>query len=92
MSLLKKLKMQENQSTNEEAKSDIQPIIEEKNWETPDFTFIPKGTHLWVQRGYYLICTSCGLSHAVFIGPNSIMVGFKDNEPVLKTRRELGMA
>ncbi len=84
--------MQENQSTNEEAKSDIQPIIEEKNWETPDFTFIPRGTHLWTQRGYYLICTSCGLSHAVFIGPNSIMVGIKDGEPVLKTRKELGMA
>lgn len=84
--------MQTDQSKNEEQKSDIQPIIEEKNWETPDFTFIPKGTHLWVQRGYYLICTSCGLSHAVFIGPNRIMVGIKDGDPVLKTRKELGMA
>ena len=81
-----------NEVPKNEEQSDIQPIIEEKNWETPDFTFIPKGTHLWIQRGYYLICTSCGLSHAVFIGPNSIMVGIKDGEPIIKTRKELGMA
>jgi hypothetical protein len=59
----------------------------------PDFTFTPQGTHIWRQSGYYLVCKSCDIEHAVYIGANKIMVGLQeDGSPILKTRRELGMA
>ena len=53
----------------------------------PDFSFIPKGRHLWRQQGYYLICHSCNLHHAVFIGMDKIMVGeTSEGEPILHKR------
>ena len=53
----------------------------------PDFSFIPKGRHLWRQQGYYIICHSCDLSHAVFIGSKKIMVGENEKgEPIFKVR------
>ena len=53
----------------------------------PDFSFIPKGRHLWKQQGYYIICHSCDLSHAVFIGSKKIMVGENEKgEPIFKVR------
>lgn len=84
--------MQQDQSTNEEQKSDIQPIIEERNWETPDFTFIPKGNHLYRQEGPYLICKSCELGHATYIGMKVVMVGMDEQgQPIFKSRKELGI-
>ena len=53
----------------------------------PDFSFIPKGRHLWRQQGYYIICHSCDLSHAVFIGSKKIMIGENEKgEPIFKVR------
>lgn len=58
----------------------------------PDFKFIPKANHEWVQRGYYLVCLGCDLEHGVFIGPNKLMIGRKeDGTPILKNRKDLGM-
>jgi hypothetical protein len=82
--------MPETQKKNE-TEEEVKPIIEEKDLERPDFVFMPKGNHLWKQQGYYLVCNSCDLSHAVFIGKEKMLVGFKDGQPVLKTRKELGM-
>lgn len=60
------------------------------NFEKPDFIFIPKGRHEWRQQGYYLVCKSCDLTHAVYIGQKKIMVGIdKDGQPILKDRKEL---
>lgn len=75
---------------NEESKEE-QPIAEEVSWDKPDYTFIPKGNHLWRQEGYYLICSSCDLVHATFIGGDRILVGIENGEPILKTRKEVGM-
>lgn len=83
--------MQEDQQTNEEQKIDIQPIIEEKDWEKPDFVFLPKGNHLWRQEGPYIVCRSCELVHATYVGVEKILVGLKENEPIFKTRKELGL-
>ena len=59
----------------------------------PNFSFIPKGNHDYKQRGYYLVCKSCELEHGIFIGAEKIMVGIDEKgEPILKTRKELGMA
>ena len=64
-------------------------IVEKLNFEKPDFVFLPKGKHTWRQRGYYLVCVSCELQHAVFIGKDLIMVGEdKNGEPILKKRKD----
>ena len=58
----------------------------------PTYSFIPKGNHDWRQRGPYIICLSCELQHAVWIGMEKIMVGInKEGKPILKKREEVGM-
>ena len=53
----------------------------------PDFSFIPKGVHEWRQQGYYIICKSCDLQHAVWIGSERILTGINDKgEPILERR------
>lgn len=53
----------------------------------PDFTFLPKGYHLYRQRGPYLVCTSCEVQHAVWIGVDKILVGFNEkNEPIIQEK------
>jgi hypothetical protein len=67
---------------------------EEKNGEetetldftNPDYVFIPKGNCKWRQQGYYLVCKSCEITHAVWIGPDKIMVGEDEKGPILKPR------
>jgi len=67
-----------------------EPESEVLNFEKPDFEFIPKGNHEFRQQGFYLICNSCELQHAVWIGPKKIMVGLdKDGRPILKDRIEV---
>jgi hypothetical protein len=73
---------QDEQQINEEVK----PIIEEKEWERPDFVFLPKGNHIYRQEGPYIVCKSCELTHAVYIGMKKIMVGQDENGPILKKR------
>jgi len=59
------------------------------NFDNLDFVFVPKGSHEWRQRGYYLVCVSCDLQHAIFIGENKIMVGTKeDGTPILMDRKK----
>ena len=56
----------------------------------PSFVFIPEGNHKWRQQGPYLVCKSCELSHAVFIGVGKIMVGLdKEGKPILKSRKSV---
>ena len=58
----------------------------------PTYSFVPKGNHDWRQRGPYIICLSCELQHAVWIGMEKIMVGInKEGKPILKKREEVGM-
>lgn len=81
--------------TNEDNKEDVQDDSESERLDfgKPDFTFIPKGNHDYKQRGYYLICKSCEIEHAVFVGADKIMVGIEDDgKPIMKSRKELGMA
>lgn len=60
------------------------------NFEKPDFVFIPKGNHSWRQQGYYLVCRSCEIEHATWIGPNKIMVGIDEKgNPILKNRQKI---
>lgn len=67
---------------------------EKDNFETeildfnkPDFEFKPKEYHEWRQRGPYLVCTSCEIEHATYIGNNKLMIGLNDKgQPILKAR------
>lgn len=66
--------------------------IEEEilNFETPSFTFKPNEVHEWRQQGYYLVCKSCELLHAVWIGSDKMLVGLNENgTPKFKSRKSL---
>ena len=64
--------------------------LEEDIVYAPDFVFFPKGRHTYRQEGPYLVCRSCELHHAVYIGMEKIMVGENENgEPIVKRRSEL---
>lgn len=64
-----------------------EPESEVLDFNKPDFSFIPKGSHEWRQQGYYLVCKSCDLEHAVWIGNNKILTGINDKgEPILERR------
>jgi hypothetical protein len=61
-------------------------IVEELNFDKPDFKFEPKGCR-YKQLGPYLICQTCEVQHAVYIGTDKIMVGEKkDGTPILKDK------
>jgi hypothetical protein len=78
---------------NEETSTEEKPIEEILDFDKPDFKFVPKETHEWRQKGYYLVCVACELQHAVWIGAEKIMVGTNEKgTPLFKTRKELGMA
>ena len=75
----------------EEDKLDLQPLSDEASFEHPSFKYVPNGHHDWKQQGYYLICKSCGLELAIWIGSKYLLVGIReDGMPIVKTRKSLG--
>lgn len=55
-----------------------------------DYEFIPNAQCQYKQRGPYLVCVSCELQHATYIGMDRIMVGEdKDGKPILKARSKV---
>lgn len=48
-------------------KDELQPLV------NPSF----KG-HRWVQKGPYLVCKSCPLEHATYIGMDKQLIGFDE--------------
>ncbi len=83
---------QENQEDNEiEERPEEKPEGETLDFTKPDFIFQPNGHHDWRQKGPYLVCKSCELEHAVWIGTEKLMVGIDEKgQAILKTRKELG--
>lgn len=72
------------ETQNEEIKDDSEQEV--LDFTKPDFTFTPQGNHEWRQQGPYLVCKSCELEHAVFVGISKQMVGISDDgKPILKT-------
>lgn len=71
----------------EEIDKKDEPLVETLDFKNPTFTFIPKETHEWRQKGYFLECKSCDLTHGLYIGPDKIMVGLDEKgQPLLKKR------
>lgn len=55
-----------------------------------EYEFSPGAFCKYKQRGPYLICTSCEIQHAVWIGMDKMMVGEDDNgKPIVKSRQML---
>jgi hypothetical protein len=53
----------------------------------PSFKFEPNEHHEWRQQGPYLVCKSCDLEHAQWVGMNKELIGINDKgQPILKNR------
>lgn len=56
----------------------------------PSFVFKAKDHHEFRQQGTYLVCKSCDVTHAVWIGIERILTGFdKEGQPIIKKRKEV---
>lgn len=82
--------MPKKQSDEEELidNSELEPETEKLDFTKPDFSFIPKGNCQYRQNGNYLVCYSCELKHAVWIGMDKIMVGENEKGPILMNRKK----
>lgn len=75
--------------SNEESIEKVEEIIESLDFNNPSFTFKPNENHDWKQKGVYLVCKSCEIMHATYIGPDKIMVGLDEQgKPILKNKRD----
>lgn len=56
----------------------------------PSYVFEPKEYHQWIQRGPYLVCQSCEIEHASFVGMEVLLIGLdSEGKPILKKRSEV---
>jgi hypothetical protein len=68
-------------------KKKTEPLNEVLDFNNPSFKFVPEGRHTYRQQGGYLVCISCEIQHAVWIGMDKIMVGEDEKgNPILKKR------
>ena len=67
-----------------------EPKGEILDFNNPSFKFIPKGIHTWRQSGPYIVCKTCELEHAVYIGINKRLIGFtKEGQPIVEEVKTL---
>jgi len=61
----------------------------EYDFDNPEFVFAPKGLHNFRQEGIYLVCRSCEIEHAIYIGPDKMMVGIdEEGKPIVVDKQE----
>lgn len=66
-----------------------EPLEETLDFTHPDYTFIPKEVHDWRAQGPYLICKSCEITHAVYIGMEKMLVGLdSEGKPLFENRED----
>lgn len=64
-----------------------EPEVEVLDFTKPDYAFVPGTNHDYRQHGPYLVCKSCELEHAIFIGIDKLLTGFDENgQPIIKLR------
>lgn len=62
-----------------------EPLNEALNFDNPSFVFKPDEQHDWRQQGPYLVCKSCEIQHAVYVGMKKQLVGLDDRgQPILE--------
>lgn len=86
-------KLSKHSKMDNEKNEDIQEVEEVKaevEVMQKAYEFTPSGTCTFRQRGPYIVCTSCEIQHANWIGMDRIMVGEDEKgKPILKSRSEL---
>lgn len=71
----------------EDQKIEEEVIQEEGEVLRKEYEFIPSALCKYKQRGPYLVCMSCEIQHATWIGMEKIMVGEdKEGKPIVKSR------
>lgn len=84
--------MNEDKPKNQEKQETKEPLTGENDgipFETMQkgYEFIPNALCQYKQRGFYLVCVSCEIQHATFIGSGRMMIGeSEDGKPILKDR------
>lgn len=79
-----------NNHQSDSSESEVKSAEEIFDFNKPDYSFIPQGNHEYRQQGYYLVCKSCEIQHAVWIGSRKIMVGVdEEGKPILKKRKDM---
>lgn len=69
---------------NEEEEKNLEEVL---NFNTPDFVFTPSERHGWRQEGPYLVCKTCELQHASYIGMDKVLIGLdEEGQPILRDR------
>ena len=62
-------------------------IEEVLDFNKPDFQFEAKEFHDWRQQGPYLVCKSCDIEHATYIGMGLLLTGIdSEGKPILVKR------
>jgi hypothetical protein len=73
-----------------EQTNEIKEDTEAFDFAKPDYIFSPKGFHQYRQQGSYLVCKSCEIQHATWIGIDKIMVGMDEKgQPIIKKRSDV---
>ena len=63
------------------------PETELLDFNKPNFEFKPNEHHDWRQKGPYLVCKSCELQHATYIGMDKLLIGLNEKgQPLFKKR------
>lgn len=76
----------EQQNEEEKDVSESETI----DFSKPNFIFVPQGNHDWRQRGPYIVCVSCEIEHASWIGMEKMLVGIdKESQPIFKNKKDL---
>lgn len=77
----------DKQNQNNEEEEVKEEVKEEGEILRKAFEFTPSAMCTYRQRGPYIICVSCELQHAVYIGMQAVMVGTDESgRPILKKR------
>ena len=82
--------MPENLSINQRNPQESEAKSEVLDFNSPSYSFVPRGNHVWRQQGPYLVCKSCELQHAVWIGVDRFLTGInEEGMPILKKKEEV---
>lgn len=80
-----------NEKKEDNKKEDIDKELEPYTY-TGELNFNKKvevaGSHIWRQQGVYVICKSCPMTHAIYIGIDKMLVGIDEKGLPLVAKRK----
>jgi len=66
---------------------EVEYQTEEMDLNNPAYMCKPNEYHDWRQQGPYLVCKSCEIQHAVFVGMGRVLTGIDDKGRPILTKR-----